>query len=75
MILLNISYFDNLNTLSNGDSVFIFYEGKKYTYKIFDNYEIEKNGKVSIHGYSKKTTITLISCKKNSGTINQEAIL
>lgn len=62
----NISYFDNLNTLSNGDSVFIFYEGKKYTYKIFDNYEIEKNGKVSIHGYSKKTTITLISCKKNT---------
>lgn len=62
----NISYFDNLNTLSNGDSVFIFYEGKKYTYKIFDNYEIEKNGKVSIYGYSKKTTITLISCKKNT---------
>lgn len=62
----NISYFDNLNTLSNGDSVFIFYEGKKYTYKIFDNYEIKKIGKVSIHGYSKKTTITLISCKKNT---------
>ena len=62
----NVSYFDNLNTLSNGDSVFIFYEGKKYTYKIFDNYEVDKNGKVSIHGYSKKTTLTLISCKKNT---------
>lgn len=62
----NISYFDNLNTLSNGDSVFIFYEGKKYTYKIFDNYEVKKIGKVFIHGYSKKTTITLISCKKNT---------
>ena len=62
----NVSYFDNLNTLSNGDSVFIFYEGKKYTYKIFDNYEVDKNGKVSIHVYSKKTTLTLISCKKNT---------
>jgi len=62
----NVSYFDNLNTLSKDDSVFIFYQGKKYTYKIFDNYEVEKNGKVSIHGYSKKTTITLISCKKNT---------
>lgn len=29
----NISYFDNLNTLSNGDSVFIFYEGKNILIK------------------------------------------
>ena len=34
--------------------------------QIFLIYELEKNGKVSIHGYSKKTTITLISCKKNT---------
>ena len=62
----NVSYFDNLNTLSKGDSVFVYYEGIKYTYKIFDNYEVDKTGDVSIHRYTKKTTITLISCKKNT---------
>ena len=47
----------------NGNSNISYFDN---LYKIFDNYEIEKNGKVSIHGYSKKTTITLISCKKNT---------
>lgn len=61
-----VSYFDKLNTLSNGDSVFIYYQGFKYKYLIFDNYEVDKNGDVAIHRYTKKTTITLISCKKNT---------
>ena len=61
-----VSYFDNLDTLSKNDNVFIFYKGIKYTYRIINNYEINKNGTYKVLRDSDKTTITLISCKKNT---------
>lgn len=61
-----VSYFDNLNTLSKDDNVFIFYKGIKYIYKITNNYEIKKDGTYKVLRNNDKTTITLISCKKNT---------
>lgn len=61
-----VSYFDNLNTLSKDDNVFVFYKGIKYIYKITNNYEIKKDGTYKVLRNNDKTTITLISCKKNT---------
>ncbi len=61
-----VSYFDNLKTLSKDDNVFIFYKGIKYIYKITNNYEIKKDGTYKVLRNNDKTTITLISCKKNT---------
>ena len=57
----SVSYFRYLNRLDINDSVYIYYNGMKYTYKIIDKYEIEKNGKLQL-GLSDKSDITLISC-------------
>lgn len=56
-----VSYFRYLNRLDINDFVYIYYKGMKYTYKIIDKYEIEKNGKLQL-GLSDKSDITLISC-------------
>ena len=57
----SVSYFRYLNRLDINDSVYIYYNGMKYTYKIIDKYELEKNGKLQL-GLSDKSDITLISC-------------
>ena len=56
-----VSYFRYLNRLDINDFVYIYYKGMKYTYKIIDKYEIEKNGKLQLK-HSNNSDITLISC-------------
>ena len=62
----NISYFRNLNKLDLGDEAIIIYSGQTYTYKLTNSYEIEKTGKAKIIRDSRKSTLTLITCKHNT---------
>lgn len=56
-----ISYFRNLKKLQKGDDIFIYYQGKKYNYKVINIYEVDKTGTVKILR-NNKTTLTLVSC-------------
>lgn len=62
----SVSYFNNLNKLNRGDLINIYYDGYLYEYKLDNSYDIEKNGTAVIKRDSNKTTITLITCKKNT---------
>ena len=62
----SVSYFDKLNKLEKNDVVNVFYNNIKYTYKIDNIYEIDKNGTANIKQNKKTTIIALITCKKYS---------
>lgn len=63
-----LAYFKNLYKLVIGDNAYVTYGGKKYTYKIVNIYEQEKTGKIAIYRDTNKTTMTLVTCTKNSKT-------
>lgn len=63
-----ISFFKNLYKLERGDTAKIYYKQKIYTYKISNIYNVPKVGYVSINRDINKTTLTLITCTKNSKT-------
>lgn len=63
-----LAYFRNLYQLVIGDEAFVTYKNKKYTYKIVNIYEQDKTGKIAIYRDLDKTTLTLITCTKNSRT-------
>lgn len=60
------SYFKKLNRLAVGDSVYIRYDNKQYEYKMFNYYIVEKTGFVDIIRNKDKTTLTLITCVRNT---------
>lgn len=62
----SIAYFNNLEKLNNGDLVNIYYQGTKYIYEINNIYEQDKTGTIQIKKDNTKSTITLITCKRNS---------
>jgi len=57
-----ISYFRNIHKLRINDLIYIYFNNKKYTYKIDKYYELEKNNTLTIN----KSNLTLVTCKKNS---------
>ena len=61
----NNSYFANLYQLVLDDTVIIYYNNMKYTYKIVNIYYEEKKGTVRIFRDKSKTTLTLITCTKD----------
>lgn len=61
-----VSYFRNLDKLIIGDVSYIYYGGIKYTYKVTNIYDIEKNGTATIKRDLSKTTLTLITCRHNT---------
>lgn len=63
-----ISYFKNLHKLSNDDVAYVYFNNIKYTYKVAGKYDVEKNGKVTIHRDNKKNTLTLITCSQTDKT-------
>lgn len=65
----SISYFKHLYKLVTGDTISIYYNDYKYTYKIVKIYNTPKNGTVPIYRDTDKTTITLITCTRNSNTL------
>ena len=60
-----VSFFNDLNKLSIGDTIYIYYNDYKYIYKLDNIYEIKKTGAVDIIRNKDKNTITLITCKNN----------
>lgn len=63
-----ISYFAYLYKLNIGDQAFVTYGGNTYKYQIVNIYNVPKTGAVTIHRNLDKTTLTLITCTKNSDT-------
>ena len=63
-----ISYFAYLYRLNIGNDIYITYNKNKYTYKIVNIYNVDKNGKVPIYRNYDKTTLTLITCTKDDST-------
>lgn len=61
----NNSYFANLYQLVLDDTIMIYYNNLKYTYKIVNIYYEEKKGTVRIFRDKSKTTLTLITCTKD----------
>ncbi len=59
------SYFANLYKLEVNDTASIYYENKKYNYKIVNIYNEEKDGTVTIYRDIRKNCLTLITCTKD----------
>jgi LPXTG-site transpeptidase (sortase) family protein len=64
-----ISFFANLYKLDLGDDCYILYNGQAYHYQIVNIYDVEKNGVVNIERNYDKTTLTLVTCTKDSDTL------
>lgn len=61
-----VSFFRNLDKLNINDKIYIYYGGYKYEYSLSKIYDTPKDGNVEVHRDNSKTTITLITCKKNT---------
>lgn len=64
-----VSYFKNLSKLNKGSLIYIYYQGTKYVYKVNNYYEINKGQEIDIVRDRTVNTITLITCKDNSDTL------
>lgn len=62
----SVCFFDKLFNLSKGDIASLYYKDSKYTYKLVNTYEVEKDGTVPIYRNYEKSVLTLITCTKNS---------
>lgn len=63
-----LGYFKNLWQLEKGDLATIYYKNKTYIYKIVDIYNDTKDGDVTIYRNKNKSTLTMITCTKDSDT-------
>lgn len=64
-----VSFFKDLYKLNLKDKVYLYYNNNKYEFIIEDIYNVNKDGTVEIKRYRDKKTITLITCTKNSSTL------
>lgn len=62
------AFFNDLYQLQVGDTAYVTYKGKKYTYSISNIYKQEKVGKIAIYRDYSKTTLTLITCTNYEST-------
>lgn len=76
-----ISFFKHLDKVKNEDSIYIYYNHVKYTYKVTKIYEEVKDGDISVYKDRSKTNLILTTCTPNhkgyqlivvSELINQE---
>lgn len=58
----NVSYFNDLYKLGINDLVYVYYDGKKYTYVIVNKYETDKNGLLDVRRKSSGKIIVLTTC-------------
>lgn len=63
-----VCFFDKLYNLSLNDKAYVYYNNIKYSYKIVNIYEVEKDGTVAIYRDYSKNTLTLITCTRYSNT-------
>ncbi len=64
-----IGFFKNLYQLVEGDTAYITYKNHKYEYKIVNIYNENKDGDVTIYRNKNKQTLTLVTCTKDSDTL------
>ena len=64
-----ISYFAYLYKLEIGDVAHVTYRGNLYTYQLVNRYDVPKIGVVSIKRNREKTCLTLITCTKDSDSL------
>ena len=64
-----ISYFEYLYNLGLGDTAYITFNGQKYNYQLVNIYDVPKTGKVKIVRNYDKTVLTLITCTRNSDSL------
>ena len=62
------AFFNDLYQLTTGDTAYVTYKGKKYTYTITNIYKQQKTGKIAIYRNYDKTTLTLVTCTNNDDT-------
>ena len=60
------SYFKNIHKLKKKDTIYLYYDKIKYTYKVTDRYDIIKNGTLALESNHDKKTLTLVTCKGNT---------
>ena len=70
-----ISYFKHLYKLELNDTAVVYYEDYVYHYKSVDIYYVPKTGSLKIKRNSEKTVMTLITCTKDSKTLQTVYIL
>ncbi len=61
-----VSFFRNINNLEIGNDIYIYYQNKKYHYKVLKKYEVEKTGKIHVKSNQNKTLLTLTTCSYNN---------
>lgn len=61
-----ISFFAYLYRLEIGDMAYVTYQNNVFKYQIVNIYNVEKTGSVTINRNKEKTTLTLITCTKDS---------
>lgn len=61
-----VSFFKNLSKMQINDKIYIYYNNYKYEYSLSKIYDTPKDGNIEIYRDNTKTTITLITCKKNT---------
>lgn len=60
-----VAFFNNLYLLKNNDKVYIYYNKKKYEYKIIKKYEIKKSGELILPNNIGNKNLVLTTCSKN----------
>lgn len=61
----SIAYFKHLINVNIDDDIYVYFNGIKYHYIIFDKYDIEKTGKAVFKRPINDNYITLITCNQN----------
>lgn len=56
------AYFKNLYKLDINDEVILYYDNRKYIYKVSDIYEIKKTGNLALESNRENKTLTLVTC-------------
>ena len=68
------AFFNDLYQLTTGDTAYVTYKGKKYTYTITNIYKQQKTGKIAIYRNYDKTTLTLVTCTNNDDTTELQSV-
>lgn len=63
-----VSYFKKIDELKMDDLAYVYYDNVKYTYKLFEKYEVLKNGKIKIKRNNEKNILTLTTCNRMDET-------
>lgn len=57
------AYFKNLYKLNIKDELILYYDNRKYIYRVSDIYEIKKTGNLALESNKESKTLTLVTCK------------